>query len=313
MDALKTINEIRNGNIKELYVLSGENDFLKERIIFWLRLQTGAEIVRIDGENADLLHSLSSYSLFSPRRIIVVELPSKKALRDRMLKEIKMGFLNGIVVVIGDVELPQAQSVECKPLPKKEAVGWIIAEFKVNGVKCDASMASQLLDSCDNDLWAAYTEIEKLSLITDVVTPADLESYVVGSLLTGNYFTLMEALEKPDRKRVEVELNNLLQQGEAFQQIFVFLYRIFSLAWKSKELNMSASALAQEGGRSPYFVMRCAQIGRNFSLQELRTIISTFFSLDLKMKLGQIDESTATEELISVLFPREKGGALLQL
>jgi len=32
-NALKTIEEIRKGNIRDLYVLTGENDFLKERVV----------------------------------------------------------------------------------------------------------------------------------------------------------------------------------------------------------------------------------------------------------------------------------------
>jgi len=31
-NALKAIEQIRKGNIKDLYVLTGENDFLKERV-----------------------------------------------------------------------------------------------------------------------------------------------------------------------------------------------------------------------------------------------------------------------------------------
>jgi len=65
-NALKTIEEIRKGNIRDLYVLTGENDFLKERVVFWLREQTKAEVVRVDAENMDVLRSLTSYSLFLP-------------------------------------------------------------------------------------------------------------------------------------------------------------------------------------------------------------------------------------------------------
>jgi len=63
-----------------------------------------------------------------------------------------------------------AEVVECKPLAKKQAVSWIVAEFRLHGVRCDLEVAEQLLDLCDGDLWSAYTEIEKLSLVTKKVT-----------------------------------------------------------------------------------------------------------------------------------------------
>ena len=304
--ALKTIDEIRKGHIKNLYVLTGENDFLKERVVFWLREQTKAEVVRVDAENMDVLRSLTSYSLFSPMRIIVVELPTKKAIRDAMLNSVSSGTLSGIVVVLGDAKIPGAEVVECKPLAKKQAVSWIVAEFRLQGVRCGVDVAEQLLDVCDGDLWSAYTEIEKLSLITKNVTMEHLETFVVGSLVKGNYFTLMDALEKGDEKKAQLEISSLLQQGEAFQQVFIFLYRIFSLAWKSKEFNMSYSTLAQAVGRSPYFVMRCVQIAKWYSLEDLRAIIYAFTRLDSMIKTGQMDEQGAAGELMQIMFPKKR-------
>jgi len=76
-NALKTIEEIRKGNIRDLYVLTGENDFLKERVVFWLREQTKAEVVRVDAENMDVLAFFDQlFSVFS-MRVIVVELPAR--------------------------------------------------------------------------------------------------------------------------------------------------------------------------------------------------------------------------------------------
>ncbi len=304
--ALKTIDEIRKGHIKNLYVLTGENDFLKERVVFWLREQTKAEVVRVDAENMDVLRSLTSYSLFSPMRIIVVELPTKKAIRDAMLNSVSSGTLSGIVVVMGDAKIPGAEVVECTPLAKKQAVSWIVAEFRLQGVRCEVDVAEQLLDVCDGDLWSAYTEIEKLSLITKNVTMEHLQAFVVGSLVKGNYFTLMEALERGDEKKTQLEISSLLQQGEPFQQVFIFLYRIFSLAWKSKEFNMSYSTLAQAVGRSPYFVMRCVQIAKWYSLEDLRAIIYAFTRLDSMIKTGQMDEQGAAGELMQIMFPKKR-------
>jgi len=156
-------------------VLTGENDFLKERVVFWLREQTKAEVVRVDAENMDVLRSLTSYSLFSPMRVIVVELPAKKVIRDAMISAVSSGNLSGVVVVMGDAKIPGAEVVECKPLAKKQAVSWIVAEFRLHGVRCDLEVAEQLLDLCDGDLWSAYTEIEKLSLVTKKVTMEHLQ------------------------------------------------------------------------------------------------------------------------------------------
>lgn len=307
-NALKTIEEIRKGNIRDLYVLTGENDFLKERVVFWLREQTKAEVVRVDAENMDVFRSLTSYSLFSPMRIIVVELPAKKVIRDAMISAVSSGNLSGVVVVMGDAKIPGADVVECKPLAKKQAVSWIVAEFRLHGVKCDLEVAEQLLDLCDGDLWSAYTEIEKLSLVTKNVTVEHLQTFVVGSMVRGNYFALMDALQTADEKRAQLEMSSLLEQGEAFQQIFVFLYRIFSLAWKSKEFdNMdNKAALAQAAGRSPFFVMRCMEIGKWYSLETLRNIISAFLRLDLMIKTGEIDEQGAAGKLMQIMFPKKR-------
>ena len=133
-----------------------------------------------------------------------------------------------------------------------------------------------------------------------------LETFVVGSLVKGNYFALMDALEKGDEKKTQLEISSLLQQGEAFQQVFIFLYRIFSLAWKSKEFNMSYGTLAQAASRSPYFVMRCVQIAKWYSLEDLRAIISAFARLDFMIKTGQMDEQGAAGELMQIMFPKKR-------
>jgi len=51
----------------------------------------------------------------------------------------------------GDAKIPGAEVVECKPLAKKQAVSWIVAEFRLHGVRCDLEVAEQLLDLCDGD------------------------------------------------------------------------------------------------------------------------------------------------------------------
>jgi len=263
--------------------------------------------VRVDAENMDVLRSLTSYSLFSPMRVIVVELPAKKVIRDAMISAVSSGNLSGVVVVMGDAKIPGAEVVECKPLAKKQAVSWIVAEFRLHGVRCDLEVAEQLLDLCDGDLWSAYTEIEKLSLVTKKVTMEHLQTFVVGSMVKGNYFALMDALQAADEKRAQLEMGSLLEQGEAFQQIFVFLYRIFSLAWKSKEFNMdNKAALAQAAGRSPFFVMRCMEVGKWYSLEALRNIISAFLHLDFMIKTGEIDEQGAAGKLMQIMFPKKR-------
>jgi len=231
-NALKTIEEIRKGNIRDLYVLTGENDFLKERVVFWLREQTKAEVVRVDAENMDVLRSLTSYSLFSPMRVIVVELPAKKVIRDAMISAVSSGNLSGVVVVMGDAKIPGAEVVECKPLAKKQAVSWIVAEFRLHGVRCDLEVAEQLLDLCDGDLWSAYTEIEKLSLVTKKVTMEHLQTFVVGSMVKGNYFALMDALQAADEKRAQLEMSSLLEQGKHSSKS-LFFFTAFS-AWRGK-------------------------------------------------------------------------------
>jgi len=59
-----------------------------------------------------------------------------------------------------------------------------------------------------------------------------LQTFVVGSMVKGNYFALMDALQAADEKRAQLEMSSLLEQGEAFQQIFVF-FTAFS-AWRGK-------------------------------------------------------------------------------
>jgi len=42
----------------------------------------------------------------------------------------------------------------------------------------------------------------------------------------------MDALQAADEKRAQLEMSSLLEQGEAFQQIFVFFTAF--LAWRGK-------------------------------------------------------------------------------
>lgn len=66
------------------------------------------------------------------------------------------------------------------------------------------------------------------------------------------------------------------------------------------------AALAQAAGRSPFFVMRCMDIGKWYSLETLRDIISAFLHLDFMIKTGEIDEQGAAGKLMQIMFPKKR-------
>ncbi|NPV88911.1 DNA polymerase III subunit delta [Coprothermobacteraceae bacterium] len=305
MHVIKAIEEVRNGNIDSAYVLVGELDFLKHRFVNWLAKKTGASVVRIGSENLETLRDMSTLSLFEPKRVVVVELPAKKEQLEFAKKYLDPNTISGVLVIMGELKLPGAQLVQCSKLSRSDAIKWIKAEFKMRKVTCEDDEAELLYDLCGGDLWAISTEIDKLSLVAKAITRQHLETYVVGEVGSGSYFTLMDAVLDGDRKRCTDQINKLLEQGEMPQQVFVFLYRIFSLAWKARAFKKDTATLAKESGRSPYFVGKCVDLGRRIPEERLKLIITAFYDLDFRSKIGRIDSQKLFDELMQAIFGKE--------
>jgi len=52
--------------------------------------------------------------------------------------------------------------------------------------------------------------------------------------------------------------------------------------------------------------MRCMEIGKWYSLETLRDIISAFLHLDFMIKTGEIDEQGAAGKLMQIMFPKKR-------
>jgi len=52
--------------------------------------------------------------------------------------------------------------------------------------------------------------------------------------------------------------------------------------------------------------MRCMDIGKWYSLETLRDIISAFLHLDFMIKTGEIDEQGAAGKLMQIMFPKKR-------
>ncbi len=320
------LNKKGRNKVENVYLLSGDDTFEKEQYIEKLKeqfpnKQKGLQVVVLDKDSLHLLEQeLSTYSFFMEPKLILVKVPKKAAdedaekgskkdwfsedLEDKILHKIEnitlvfveegtsKGKLYKFISQYGKVMVFDKK----KP---QEIATWVQKYVQDFGLTIGKAEATYMVDLCGANKLALVNEIKKL---IDYVENAQITKQAIDALCSRTseviIFDLTDSYGKKNKKATLQYLEDLIEQKEPLQKIFIMIAKHFKSLLLAKVAIEQGKNVAQELSISPYPARKYAEQAKNFSMEELITIFKEFAKLDEDSKVGKIDLKVGLQKMI---------------
>ena len=318
------MKDIKNGTIYNLYLLHGDELYLKEQyrnlLIEQIKAQKGnyTEVVKIsEGIAADDLYEITeTSSMFGNIKILIIYNSGwfKNDAKDSFEK---YGFLTNIKDYLYIIFLEENIAKNKKIYKETEKNGvcvelssqsddtkikWLEEHFSNQNITAPRNVLQYMVENCEKDFMNLSNEIEKLFLAKnsrDKLTIQDIDMYCT-KIINSKIFDLTNAISGQDTKRALKALHDLQNSGEAVEKIYYTLSRYFRLIKQIKELiidgnSRNASSILQI---KPYEASKLISGADKFTLSTLKEAEYDCLNYDVLMKNGELNNKNALELLI---------------
>ncbi len=320
---MQRINEdIASGQIKKVYLLYGEEDYLKQQ--FCDRIQTAVaraddtmNVAHYEGKETDpavLIDLAETMPFMADRRLIVVEDSGFFKNATPLLADYMKELPDTVCFVFVESEVDRrsklfkavqaaGRAVEFPRQDEKTLLTWIASRMKQADKKISSATARYLLEKVGDDMENLDQEMEKLIDYTygaEAVTVADIEA-ICTTKITDQIFAMVDAVALRDQKQALRYYDDLLALKEAPMRILYLLTRQFRLLLEVKSLLSRGVSQAQiaKTAKVPSFaagkyIRQCGA----FSESELMDILEEAARTEEAVKTGRLNDRMGVELLI---------------
>ena len=195
-----------------------------------------------------------------------------------------------------------------KMFARPEGVGverWIRQRVLERNGRISAEATHVLATNIGNDLQILSNEIEKLVLYAgaEEITSDDVRK-LSPYLAEANIFALVDAIGHRNGKKAAQLLQMKLQEGTDPFYLFAMFVRQFRLLIQVKELaekGQRPAAIASALRMHSFVAGKIAQQARGFSMPQLEQIYQHLLDIDMGVKTGRNDMTTALNLLVASL------------
>lgn len=320
---MKALNEeIKSGQLKKVYLLYGEEAYLKK--MYKERLRKAAlpegdtmNYAYYEGKNVNVKEVIDlseTLPFFADRRLIILENTGlfKSAATDLAdyIKEIPttscLVFLETEVDKRGKmfkVVKAEGRVTELPFQDEKTLKRWILGFVKKEQKQITESTLNHFLDKVGTDMENIQGELEKLFCYTQgkpEITVEDVEAICV-TQITNRIFDMVNAAAE-GRQREALDLYyDLIALKEPAMRILYLLTRQMRLLMQVKEmqdLHFAQKEIASKAGIHPYAAQKYMAQTRYFSKERMREAVEESARLEQDVKTGKLSDTLAVEIFI---------------
>lgn len=320
---MKSLNEdLKTGNFKRVYLLFGEENYLKKQYKDRLTKALISEgdtmnYAYYEGKGIDVKEIIDlseTMPFFSERRLIVIENSGFFKNATAELAEYMKEIPETTYFIFVETELDKrgkmfkavkdkGRIVELARQDEKTLVRWIYGNVKKEGKQIAESTIYYLLSKCGTDMENLQKEMEKLfcyTLNNDVINMEDIDA-ICTTQITNEIFDMVNAVAEKKQKRALDRYYDLLALKEPAMRILYLLSRQFRLLMEVKEMageGYDKKTIASKAGLHPYAVGKYIEQSRSFSQEELRKILEESVDIEERVKTGRLGDVLAVELFI---------------
>lgn len=321
---MKSLNEdIEKGQFKNIYLLYGEEDYLKRQ---YKQKLTKAMLPEEDTVNyayyegrgipvPEIIDLAETMPFFAERRLIVIENSGLfKAAAPELADYIKMMspaacflFIEKEVDKRGKlykaVKEKKGRIVEFGAQKEQAVSPWLLGKIKKEGKKIKQDTFRHILLKAGMDMETLDKEMEKLFCYTigkDEITMEDVDA-VCTMQITNHIFQMVDAAAAQDKKKALDYYYELLALREEPLGILSMLTRQFRLLLNVQELmklgkgKKEIMADADDKPMHPFVAEKCMRQCRNFRRSELLAILEEGIQIEADIKTGQLNKVMGVE------------------
>ncbi|MFS4491765.1 DNA polymerase III subunit delta [Maribacter sp. 2308TA10-17] len=322
MDEVKQIvKDINDGNIKPIYLLTGEEPYYIDRISEFIEQNVLAEEERgfnqmvLYGKDVtveDIIGNAKRFPMMAERQVVIVKEAQHLARTIDKLSSYAENPQPSTVLVLCykyskfDKRKKVYKTIkktglvfESKKLYENKVADWIRKVLQGKGYRITPKASSLLVEFLGTDLSKINNELEKLKLVLPKekeITPLDIEENI-GISKDYNNFELKKAIGERNVVKATRILNYFAQnpKDNPFVVTVTLLNTFFTQLLKYHGMkDHNPKSVASVLGINPYFVNEYQVAARNYPMKKVSSIVSSLRELDLKGKgVGSTNVSQA--------------------
>ncbi len=299
---------LANGDIKQIYLITGEDAYLRENAYTILKnaflSQPDLNLNLFNGDDVlndpeTFLTAVQSYPFMSEKRFVVVRefYPTAQELKNKIIKRAFCEKVDTTVLIIINSQnnenlkkIDGVEIVDCKKLDLNTITLFIRNKAKKSNLVVQSNAIEVLCDFCSYDMSKIDLETQKLIAYCDgegEISLNDVET-VVTKDADYQVYELAENIANGKTDKAYETLKNMLTKNEDKQRLFISIYYHFRRLFYSLISVASDSQLAKSLSVQEYAIKKARQQAKKFTPKRLKSIVDKLSSYDVAFKSGQI-------------------------
>ena len=320
---MKSIDEdIKNGQFKKLYLLYGDEDYLKKQYRDKLLHALVAEgdtmnFAKYDGQNVsvgELIDLAETLPFFAERRVILVTDSGffKSSEEQLALYFAEIQDTTCMIFVESEVDkrsktykaaVKAGSAVDFSMPDERMLTSWMMARVKQAGKTMTQEAWTEFFDRTNDSMDHMNLEMEKLLSYVydkDSITLADVEA-ICTKQMHSKVFDMISFIASKDLPKVLELYHDMLAAKEPPIRILALIIRQFDQMYLMKDMasqGMNVSTIASKLGSRDFIVRKNLGLARNFTMEQIRALLEDAADLDERAKTGRINDRMAVELLM---------------
>lgn len=319
----RIIEDIRSGQFSHLYLLYGEEaylrkqyrDKLKNALVTQEDTMNTAVFAGKDINTNEVIDLAGTMPFFAERRVLIIENSGWfKSGNDRIAEVIKELPETTYMIFVEeetDKRNKLFKAVTAKGYAadfhvQEEATlkKWIMSLLKKENKRITADALNLLLDRTGTDMENIAKEVEKLvcyKYYDEGITKEDVEELCTVRI-QNKIFDMVEAVANKKQKQALDLYYDLLALKEAPMKILALIARQFHLLLQVREMKSKGyeeAAIAQKTGLNPYFLKKkYLPQSSHFSPEQLQKALQACVQAEEDVKTGKVSDLLSVELII---------------
>lgn len=317
---MKTIDEdIRNGQFQSVYLLCGEEAYLKKQYKDKLKRamadpDDSMNFSAYEGKGInpkEVIDLAETLPFFADRRVILIEnsgffknsceelaeyMPQIPKTTHFIFVEDEIDKRSKLYKAVKNV----GKIVEFTSQTEELLTRWVLTRIKKEGKNITGSVMQLFLNKVGNDMGNIDRELEKLlcyCMEKAVIEAADVEA-VTTEQTTNKVFDMVNAIAEHNQRKALDLYYDLLTLKEPPMRIMYLISRQFQILLNIKDMSgkgFDNAAMAKNAGIPPFAVRRNLSQAKGFTMQQLKQAIRDGVDYEEAVKTGRMNDQMAVE------------------
>jgi len=318
----KLVQDLNEMNFKPVYLLFGEEDYLRKQYRDKLKTALVNEGDTLnynyfEGKDVnvnEVIDLAQTMPFLAEKRVIILENTGLvKSGGDKMADYVK-DMADTVILIFVEAQIDkrsglykaiQSTGRVCEFKTQDEATlkKWIGQRVKQENKRISEDAVNTLLDMAGSDMANIQSELEKLfsyTLKKDSISADDVEAICIRRLAS----VVFDLTENMANKRQKAALDlyySLLAQKETSLGLLALISKHFTRLMEVKELQKNGyhyRVIAEKTGLHPYAVQKYEAQAGKFKTSEIRRMLQACVETDEGIKSGKIDKDLGVELII---------------